>query len=61
MSFLNLSVLAYGGLLIGVPILMHLLKRRKPQHAMFPALRFVKQLQQSTQQRLSKYSDNIAW
>lgn len=52
MSFLNLSVLAYGALFIGVPVLLHLLMRRKPKHAMFPALRFVKQLQQSNQQRL---------
>lgn len=51
MSFLHISLLA-GSLFIAVPILLHLLMRRRPRHEMFPALRFVKQLRQTNQQRL---------
>ena len=51
MSFLHLSLLA-GGILIAVPILLHLLMRRRPKHELFPALRFVKQLHQTNQQKL---------
>ena len=51
MSFLNISLLA-GSLFVAVPILLHLLMRRRPQHVIFPALQFVKRLRQTNQQRL---------
>ena len=51
MSFLHLSLLA-GGAFVAVPIILHLLMRRRPKHAIFPALRFLKQLQQTNQQKL---------
>ena len=42
MAFVNASLLL-GGLLIGVPILLHLLLRQQPRRIEFPALRFVQQ------------------
>ena len=51
MSFLHLTLLA-GGAFVAVPILLHLLMRRRPKHEVFPALRFVKQLRQTNQQKL---------
>ena len=52
MSFLNFSVLAIGSLSVAIPVLLHLLMRRKPRHAVFPALRFVKEVRRANQQRL---------
>ena len=40
MAFLNASLL-FGGVLIALPILLHLLMRRQPRPIVFPALRFV--------------------
>lgn len=40
MAFLNSSLL-FGGLLIAVPLIIHMAMRRKPVPQMFPALRFV--------------------
>ena len=52
MSFINFPVFAIGSLLIAAPIALHLMMRQKPQHAMFPALRFVRQRQVVNQQRI---------
>jgi hypothetical protein len=52
MSFINFPVFAVGSLLIAAPIALHLMMRQKPQHAMFPALRFVKQKQIVNSRRL---------
>ena len=42
MEFLNIYLL--GGLvLVGVPVLMHLLMRQKPRRLPFPAFRFLRQ------------------
>lgn len=51
MTFLNLSLLA-GGLLIAVPIVLHLIMKRQPKQFEFPALRFVKRRQIANSQRL---------
>ncbi len=51
MSFLNLTLLA-GVLAIAIPIALHLIMRREPQRLEFPALRFVRQRQQTNQRRL---------
>lgn len=51
MSFLNLPVLVFGGLFVSIPIVLHLLMRRKAQHLLFPALRFVQRRQQTNQRR----------
>ena len=41
MAFANFSVLAIGSLLMGVPVLLHLLMKQRPRHQVFPALRFL--------------------
>ncbi len=51
MSFLTPALLA-GAILVGVPIALHLVMRRKPQELVFPALRFVKRRRSSNQTRL---------
>ena len=42
MAFVNGSLLI-GGLLIAIPIVIHLAMRKTPKPLMFPALRFVQQ------------------
>lgn len=48
MAFLN-SSLMFGGLLIALPLIIHMAMRRKPVPQLFPALRFVQQKQVSNQ------------
>lgn len=51
MAFVNLSLLA-GGLLIAVPIVLHLMLRQQPKPLVFPAIRFVKQRHESNRRQL---------
>lgn len=51
MVFVNLTLLI-GGLLAGIPIVLHLVMRQQPRHLVFPAIRFVHQRRQSNQRRL---------
>ncbi len=51
MTFVNPLLLA-GTLLVAVPIVLHLIMRRKPRHLEFPALRFVQKRHESNQRRL---------
>ena len=51
MTFVNLSLLA-GTLLIAVPIVLHLIMRRKPTLLEFPALRFIQQRADMNRRRL---------
>ncbi|EAQ80523.1 BatA domain-containing protein [Blastopirellula marina] len=51
MQLANLSLLI-GGLLIGVPILLHLVMRQQPKRIVFPALRFVRARNVQNQRRL---------
>jgi len=51
MSFVNLS-LAFGSVLISVPILLHLLLRQKPKQMVFPAIRFIQQRKETNQRTL---------
>lgn len=51
MALVHLSLLA-GVLLIGIPIAVHLAMRPQPVHHIFPALRFVRERQQTSQRRL---------
>lgn len=51
MTFLNASLLA-GTVLVAVPILLHLLLRRRPRRVEFPAVQFVQERQVPQQRRL---------
>ncbi|MHB8900361.1 MAG: BatA domain-containing protein, partial [Thermoguttaceae bacterium] len=51
MTFLNASLLA-GTALVALPIVLHLIMRRKPRHLEFPALRFLETRRQTNQRQL---------
>lgn len=51
LTFVTPLLLA-GGLLIAVPILLHLVMRQQPKHLEFPALRFIQQRKESNRRRL---------
>ena len=53
MALAHVLILGLGGLLVGIPILLHLLMQPKPKSYKFPALRFVKQMQSSNQRSLN--------
>lgn len=52
MIWANFGILGIGGLLVSVPIILHFLFQPKPISIDFPALRFLKQKQQTTRSRL---------
>jgi hypothetical protein len=52
MTFLNVTLLA-GTALIAVPIILHLIMRRKPTLFEFPAIRFVQQKHDTNQRKLN--------
>ncbi|HZN36006.1 MAG TPA: BatA domain-containing protein, partial [Pirellulaceae bacterium] len=51
MAFINLSLLA-GGLLVAIPVVLHLIMRQRPKQFIFPALRFIQQRRIANQRRL---------
>src|SRR5436190_7177364 len=51
MAFLNVSLLL-GGALFAIPVVLHLIMRKKPKHLVFPAVRFVKVRLESNTRRL---------
>ncbi len=51
MTFLNASLLA-GASLVALPIVLHLIMRRKPRHLEFPALRFLEARRETNQRQL---------
>jgi hypothetical protein len=51
MLFVHASLLA-GTALVALPIVLHLIMRRRPRHLEFPALRFVRQRHQTNRRRL---------
>ena len=44
--------LLFGALLVGAPIVLHLIMRKQPRHLMFPALRFLRQRKEANQRRM---------
>lgn len=51
MALVNSSLL-FGGLLLALPLLLHLVMRQQPKQLLFPALRFVKQRQEANRRQL---------
>ena len=51
MTFINPLLLA-GTALVAIPIVLHLIMRRKPRHLEFPALRFLLRRHDTNQRRL---------
>src|SRR5438552_15503979 len=51
MTFIH-PLLLGGLLLVGIPVLIHLIMRQRPKHLLFPALRFLLQKQQGNRRRL---------
>jgi hypothetical protein len=51
MTFIH-PLLLGGLLLVGIPVLIHMVMRQKPKHLLFPAVRFLLQKQQSNRRRL---------
>jgi hypothetical protein len=51
MSFIH-PLLLGGLVLIGIPVLIHLIMQQKPKHLLFPALRFLLQKHRTNQRRL---------
>ena len=53
MALAHALILGIGGLLVGVPILLHMLMQPKPKTYQFPALRFVKEMHKTNQRSLN--------
>src|SRR5438067_3564496 len=51
MAFVNISLLV-GGLLVAIPVVLHLIMRQKPKQLLFPALRFIHERRLANQRRL---------
>src|SRR5215471_19304936 len=51
MSFVH-PLLLGGLLLVGIPVLIHLIMQQKPKHLLFQAFRFLMQKQRTNQRRL---------
>jgi uncharacterized membrane protein len=51
MTFIH-PLLLGGLLLVGVPVLLHLIMRQKPKHLLFPAVRFLLQRHRTNQRKL---------
>ena len=52
MGWTNFSVFAIGGILAGIPVLLHLLMKKRPRHQIFPAMRFLQQRQVSNKRQM---------
>lgn len=51
MAFVNISLL-FGGLLVAVPVVLHLIMRRQPKQLLFPALRFLQHRERTNSRKL---------
>jgi hypothetical protein len=45
-------LMLWGGLLVAVPIVLHLVMREKPKHLIFPALRFIQNRREANRKKL---------
>lgn len=52
MTWANLGILGVGGLLVSVPIVLHFMMQPKPKEMVFPAMRFLQEMQQSNRTRM---------
>ncbi len=52
MTWANLGILGVGGVLLSVPIILHFMMQPKPKDMMFPAMRFLQELQHSNRSRM---------
>jgi uncharacterized membrane protein len=52
MAWAHWLVLGFGGLLMAIPVVLHLMMRPKPKIFMFPAVRFVQQMERSSKRSL---------
>ena len=52
MSILHPLLIALAGLAVGIPVLLHLLMRRRPRHQLFPTTRFLQKSRLATQRKL---------
>ena len=52
MALANPLLLIFGGVFVAIPIVLHLVMRRQPKHLIFPALRFIKERQETNRRRL---------
>ncbi len=46
------SILLAGAVLVGLPVLLHLIMKQEPKRLLFPALRFLKQKQKTNQRKM---------
>jgi len=51
MAFVSFSLI-FGGLLLAIPIVLHLVMRQQPKQLVFPALRFIKQRRDANRRKL---------
>jgi Aerotolerance regulator N-terminal len=51
MAFVNFSLI-FGGLLLAIPIVLHLVMRQQPKQLVFPALRFLKARREANRRQL---------
>jgi hypothetical protein len=51
MTWANFGILGVGGLLLSVPVVLHLLMQPKPKELVFPAMRFLKERQNANRSR----------
>lgn len=52
MTWANLAILGVGGALLSLPIILHFLMRPKPKEMIFPAMRFLRERQQTNRSRM---------
>ena len=52
MALMHVLILGFGGLLLAIPVVLHLLMQPKPKVVTFPAIRFVQQMQRTNQRSL---------